>query len=115
MQGLFKSSKHPTQLWLETEAEWNPLHQTRKRLSLDRGFGESSEIVRPVGRAAISRNKRVVAGLRRAKREGKQLGRPKVIVDREKLRAARAAGKSLRQIGEQFGISRTLVMNVLSA
>ena len=60
-------------------------------------------------------SERVVAGLRRAKREGRTLGRPKVIVDREKLRAAREAGRSLRQIGEQFGISRTLVMNLLSA
>jgi DNA invertase Pin-like site-specific DNA recombinase len=51
---------------------------------------------------------RVVAGLRRAKREGKALGRPKVIVDREKIRSARAAGRSLRQIGAEFGISRTL-------
>jgi DNA invertase Pin-like site-specific DNA recombinase len=60
-------------------------------------------------------SERVVAGLRRAKREGKELGRPKVIVDREKIRAARAAGKSLRAIGAEFGISRTLVMNLLAA
>src|SRR5262249_8351765 len=52
-------------------------------------------------------SERVVAGLRRAKREGKQLGRPKVIVDREKIKAAHARGLSLRQIGEEFGISRT--------
>ena len=57
----------------------------------------------------------VVAGLKRAKRQGKTLGRPKAIVDREKIRAARATGLSLRQIGAQFGISRTLVMNLLSA
>jgi putative DNA-invertase from lambdoid prophage Rac len=60
-------------------------------------------------------SERVVAGLRRAKREGKTLGRSRVIVDREKLRVAGAAGESLRQIGAQFGISRTLVMNLLSA
>jgi DNA invertase Pin-like site-specific DNA recombinase len=60
-------------------------------------------------------SERVVAGLKRAKRQGKTLGRPKVIVDREKIREARAAGLSLRQIGAQFGISRTLVMNLLSA
>jgi DNA invertase Pin-like site-specific DNA recombinase len=60
-------------------------------------------------------SERVVAGLRRAKREGKELGRPKVIVDREKIRAARAAGKSYRAIGAEFGISRTLVMNLLAA
>jgi len=60
-------------------------------------------------------SKRVVAGLKRAKRQGKTLGRPKAIVDREKIREARATGLSLRQIGSQFGISRTLVMNLLSA
>ena len=58
-------------------------------------------------------SERVIAGLRRAKREGKALGRPKVIVDREKIREARAAGKSFRAIGAEFGISRTLVMNLL--
>src|SRR5215471_2371117 len=58
-------------------------------------------------------SERVVAGLRRAKREGKALGRPRVIVDREKIREARAAGKSLRTIGNEFGISRTLVMHLL--
>src|SRR5215813_12219682 len=60
-------------------------------------------------------SERVVAGLRRAKREGKTLGRPKVIVDREKLREARTSGLSLRQIGDRFGISHTLVMNLLGA
>src|SRR5215831_6863737 len=58
-------------------------------------------------------SERVVAGLRRAKREGKQLGRPKVIVDREKIIAAHGRGLSLRQIGEEFGISRTLAMTLL--
>src|SRR5262245_58748018 len=58
-------------------------------------------------------SERVVAGLRRAKREGKQLGRPKVIIDREKIKAAYGRGLSLRQIGEEFGISRTLAMNLL--
>src|SRR5262249_14506264 len=58
-------------------------------------------------------SERVVAGLKRAKREGKALGRPKVIIDREKIKAAQAGGLSLRQIGEEFGISRTLAMNLL--
>jgi hypothetical protein len=39
------------------------------------------------------------------------LGRPKAIVDRDKVRKARAAGMSLRRIAAQFGISHTLVMN----
>ena len=59
-------------------------------------------------------SERVVAGLRRAKREGKALGRPKTIVEREKIREALAAGNSLWAIGAEFGISRTLVMNLLA-
>src|SRR5262245_22463415 len=60
-------------------------------------------------------SERVVAGLKRAKREGKALGRPKAIVDREKVREARAAGMSLRQIAAQLGISHTLVSSLLRA
>jgi len=58
-------------------------------------------------------SERVVAGLKRAKREGKTLGRPKVIIDKLKIREAHSRGLSLRRIGEEFGISRTLAMNLL--
>jgi DNA invertase Pin-like site-specific DNA recombinase len=40
-------------------------------------------------------SERVVAGLRRAKREGKVLGRKRIIVDRDKIRAMRANGQSV--------------------
>ena len=59
-------------------------------------------------------SERVVAGLRRAKREGRQLGRPKVVIDREKLKAARSEGLSLLAIGSRFGISCQLVANLLN-
>src|SRR5207253_294260 len=54
-------------------------------------------------------SERVVAGLRRAKREGKVLGRKRVIVDREKVRAMHDSGESLRQIASKTGVSKSLV------
>jgi DNA invertase Pin-like site-specific DNA recombinase len=43
-------------------------------------------------------SERVVAGLRRAKREGKTLGRKRIILDRERIKAMRADGHSVRAI-----------------
>jgi len=59
-------------------------------------------------------SERVVAGLRRAKREGKILGRKRIIVDREKIRARHAAGESVRAIAAEVGISKSLVANILA-
>src|SRR5262249_3636740 len=56
----------------------------------------------------------VVAGLRRAKREGKVLGRKRIILDREKVRGMHAAGQSVRAIAAQVGISKSLVANILA-
>jgi len=43
-------------------------------------------------------SERVVAGLRRAKRQGKVLGRKRIIVDRDKIRTMHASGQSVRAI-----------------
>ena len=59
-------------------------------------------------------SERVVAGLRRAKREGRVLGRKRIIVDREKIRARHAAGESVRAIAAEVGISKSLVANILA-
>src|SRR5438552_456784 len=59
-------------------------------------------------------SERVVAGLRRAKREGKVLGRKRIILDREKIRTMHAAGQSLRTIAAEVGISKSLVANILT-
>jgi len=56
---------------------------------------------------------RVKAGLRRAKENGKRLGRPKVSVDMETLHHMRNDGMSLRAIAEATGISRTTVSEIL--
>src|SRR5215470_14397069 len=60
-------------------------------------------------------SERVVAGLRRAKREGKVLGRKRIILDREMIRTMHAAGQSLRAIAAEVGISKSLVSNILNA
>src|SRR5437870_5172203 len=60
-------------------------------------------------------SERVVAGLRRAKREGKVLGRKRIILDREKIRAMHAGGQSVRAIAAEVGISKSLVANIVSS
>ena len=59
-------------------------------------------------------SERVVAGLRRAKREGKVLGRKRIILDRERIRDMHAAGQSVRGIATQVGVSKSLVANILA-
>jgi DNA invertase Pin-like site-specific DNA recombinase len=50
---------------------------------------------------------RTKAGLARARAEGKVLGRPKKIFDRERLVQLRKAGWSLGRLSKEFRISRT--------
>jgi len=58
---------------------------------------------------------RVKAGLRRAKENGKKLGRPRATVDTEKIHWLRSKGLSLRAIAKETGVSRTTVSDVLSS
>jgi DNA invertase Pin-like site-specific DNA recombinase len=60
-------------------------------------------------------SERVVAGLRRAKREGKVLGRRRIILDRERIRTMHASGHTVRDIAEKVGVSKSLVSNILNA
>jgi putative DNA-invertase from lambdoid prophage Rac len=46
---------------------------------------------------------RVTAGIRNARANGKQLGRPKRTVDREEILRLKAAGHSLRRIASTLG------------
>src|SRR5258705_13843225 len=59
-------------------------------------------------------SERVIAGLKRAKREGKVMGRKRIILDREKIRTMHAAGHSVRAIAAEMGISKSLVANIVS-
>ncbi len=56
---------------------------------------------------------RVKAGLRRAKENGKKLGRPRLSLDLEKIQKLRSQGLSLRAIAKATGISRTTVSDIL--
>ena len=47
---------------------------------------------------------RVNAGVRNARAAGKVLGRPRRIVDRDRISALQAEGKSLRTIAQQLGV-----------
>lgn len=68
--------------------------------------------------AKIEREKiseRTKAGLRRARREGKSLGRPRVAVDVRKVRKLQAGGMGLRAVAEETGWSLSSIMRALKA
>lgn len=56
---------------------------------------------------------RVQAGLARARREGKRLGRPPVVIDAGRLQALKAKGLSVREIARRLGLSRGTVARAL--
>jgi putative DNA-invertase from lambdoid prophage Rac len=58
---------------------------------------------------------RVHAEVNRARKEGKVFGRPKIIVDRKKVRMLHAAGNSVRRIATQMGLTKSTVFNIVNA
>ena len=52
---------------------------------------------------------RVKAGLRNARAKGKTLGRPRTVIDAAKVTRLRVQGRSIREIAEELGCSRSLV------
>ena len=88
-------------------------------------FRENLDTGGPLGRAVVmivsavaelERNliiERVRAGLRRAKLEGRQLGRKPIEIDRPALLRDRARGLSLAQLARTYRISRTSVARAL--
>ena len=88
-------------------------------------FRENIDTAGPLGRALIviigaiaelERNliiERVRAGMRRAKLEGRQLGRAPLQVDRAAVVRDRACGMSLNDVARAHGISKASVCRVL--
>lgn len=58
---------------------------------------------------------RVFAGLNRARSQGKTLGRPKILIDAEKIIELKNAGKSIREIGRDTGFGRGKIFRTLKA
>ena len=58
-------------------------------------------------------SERVTAGLERARAKGRVGGRPRVIVNRDKVRELRTAGRSLTQIGQELGLTTSTVHRIL--
>ena len=56
---------------------------------------------------------RVRAGLRNARAKGKKLGRPRVALDAARIARLRSQGRSIREIADDLGYSRSLVHKTL--
>lgn len=63
----------------------------------------------------IRLSERTVAGLARARRAGRVGGRPRVVVDRERVAAMAAAGGTTREIAAAVGVSAASVCRILGA
>ena len=59
-------------------------------------------------------SERTKAGLQRAVREGKSLGRPKSLLEMERMLALKQEGKSLGEIAKELGTSKETVRRRLS-
>lgn len=57
---------------------------------------------------------RTQAGVRAAMEAGKKNGRPKMVIDREGVRTARAEGLTFSQIMHEFGVGRATVGRILA-
>src|SRR5262247_327323 len=58
---------------------------------------------------------RVASGLARARKQGKQLGRPKVIVDREQVHRLQKDGLSIQAIAAQLQLAKSTVHAIVRA
>jgi DNA invertase Pin-like site-specific DNA recombinase len=55
-----------------------------------------------------------LTGVQRARKQGKTFGRPKIVVDREKVRTLHQAGESCRAIAAAMGLTKSTVCNIVN-
>jgi DNA invertase Pin-like site-specific DNA recombinase len=112
---LARSTRH----FLEVLDELNRLNIefVSFRENLDTGGALGRAVVVIISAIAeLERNliiERVRAGMRRARLEGRRLGRPPLNVDADAILRDRARGQSLGQLAKAYHISRTSVSRVL--
>jgi DNA-binding CsgD family transcriptional regulator len=61
-----------------------------------------------------SRRGRIMAGLERARGRGIRLGRPRILIDMNRVLALRADGRSLEAVGRALGVSAMTVSRTLA-
>jgi DNA invertase Pin-like site-specific DNA recombinase len=101
--------------------------ETFKALGIDFvSFSEQMDTSTPAGKmvftvlgavAELERSlivERVRAGLRNARAKGKRLGRPRAVVDAVRIARLHAQGRSIREIADELGYSRSLVHKTLA-
>jgi len=101
--------------------------ETFKALGIDFvSFSEQMDTSTPAGKmvftvlgavAELERSlivERVRAGLRNARAKGKRLGRPRIVVNGDRIAQLRAEGRSVRAIAEELGYTRSLVHKTLA-
>ena len=89
-------------------------------------FRENLDTGGPLGRAVVTivsvvaeleRNlivERVKAGMRRAKLEGRRIGRRPLNVDRDSIWRHHVHGRGYKQIAKDFGVSKTFVARIIT-
>lgn len=90
-------------------------------------YSENIDLGTPLGQAmfviisAIAQleldlmRERIMAGLRRAKAEGKKLGRPAKAIDTSKIRELRSQGLTVREIAQTLNLTKSRVAQVVKA
>lgn len=62
----------------------------------------------------IRRSERTIAGLQKARRRGRVLGRPRVAVDGDLIRRLRAQGRSWGEVEKETGIARSTAQRAVA-
>jgi DNA invertase Pin-like site-specific DNA recombinase len=106
--------------YLQQFKSWNVGWRSYTQPFLDTGNSMVTDIVLSVLAAVaqqerITISERTLAGLRRAKKAGKVLGRPAATVDLAKVQKRRARGESLRAIASDLGVSAALLCKRVNA